>query len=149
MNGWKNVTDCVIQPLWSTIGICQLIPAGRRGTINPLDLFLRLFSNDMLDHIAAQTQLAWSVKKEHTRGPTMNVTSQDILGIITIFLSLCGTKEKSLKSVVRDVNRKGIPSKRYEKLRSVFAFDISTIIDIFNRNLKLGSPQTAHVLVEK
>lgn len=99
-------------------------------------MFLRLFSTNILQHIAHETTAMWNSKKDHPRGPQMNFTKEDVLGLIKILLFLCGSEER-LKDHLKDKERKGLGTKRYNKIRKVLTFDIETVVNLFNANLKV------------
>jgi hypothetical protein len=98
--------------------------------------FQRVFSDELLDHIATFTLNQANQKRKGPQGRKISFTSQDILQFIIVIIGMCGKREKNTTVFVRDKNRRGLGISKYEKIRAFLNFDIATLFGIFNKNLK-------------
>jgi hypothetical protein len=81
--GWKNVTDHELTLKHSFDSVTEFIPDGPRSTATPKRTFLRLFSEDLLNHIAEHTRTTLQQRRKGATGPKCKVNNTDILNLFT------------------------------------------------------------------
>jgi hypothetical protein len=126
--------------------VCEFLPLSARSNSTPKQVFLRLITPSIVEHIAAATTDTRQGKRKGPRGPVCVTTAEDVLCLIHLLVGVCAEQTKSLPEYVR-----AEPTLRsvYEQVRGSLTFDVETLFGLFNKNLKATVRVGGHGVVDE
>ena len=104
-----------------------------RSMVTPAQMFWKLFSDDMVNHIVTYTQAS---VPPTTRGYTTQITVNHIKGLIALLVECCGTRSQDLGRLLD--TQQHFTHSIYERVRKYLHFDAQVLFDMLNSALRDG-----------
>jgi hypothetical protein len=130
-NNWKNITQYTLNLTLPYVNVTELNNPGLRSQVNPVTIFYRLFSKQIISLIREHTQTSAKMNGNDD----VSFSEDDIVQFIALLISACALRIRNFKDYVRDQARVGISCYKYKQMRKYLMFQTSELFQLFNENL--------------
>ncbi len=120
-DGWENVTDGILHPLFDVNDITVLKSAGLRDKLTPHSIFRRIMSDKMIDDIVSSCNVDYQNNSSKRFSSKPKFSKWDVLLFISMIVEACGEQIIDWNSFLQNPSRTiGLPEGRYNKFRKHF-----------------------------
>jgi hypothetical protein len=131
--GWRPVREITVVAKYQYENVTGLRDPGRRSQVTGENIFERLFTDEIVTHIATETNMRYH---QLTPGSPLTITNEDIRLFVAFVISVCGERVDNVHNFLNSVDRPGITRRSYARVFKCLTFDLKTVTDLLNKSLR-------------
>jgi hypothetical protein len=124
---WKNITRAQIALAKALDEKTEIFGAGLRSQLTAKNIFFRVITQQLIDHIATLSAAKVSDKPRGSRGPPKaTITAQNVIHFLAFIVEICGKGITGLRDFLTS-DTSGMSVKEYDKVRANLSYDTKTL----------------------